>query len=253
MTRSQVVEQLRQRLGPVTLSRDQLVDVPDPLLPLFPFGGLQRGSLVGFGGAGSWSVAMAMTAAATGRNGWAAIVGIESLGLVAAAELGVDLNRLLVIESPGAHRLAAVIATLLESVEVILVQPSRPIGTQAGRRIKAKAKEKGRVVFDLEGAHHWPHAPDLVLTGKAEQWQGIGDGHGYLHLRQVHLNAQGRRSASQARSLSILLPGPTRALEPAPTPASASDSDSGSDSGSVAASEDTPVPLPAAGARLRVV
>ena len=208
MDRSDVVRQLHEQLGPVTLARDQLLDVPEPLLPLFPFGGLPKGFVVGFEGAGSWSIAMSMSAAATGYHGWVGVVGIEEFGLVAAAELGVDLNRVLMVESPGSSQLAPTMAALLEAVDVLIVNPRRPIGAEPARRLKAKATEKGRLIFHLDGARQWPVAPDIVVSSIGQRWDGLDDGHGNLCRRHLDLVTQGRRSAARPRSVSVMAPGP---------------------------------------------
>jgi len=216
MERSDVVRQLHERLGPVTLSRDQLLDVPKPLLPLFPFGGLPKGFIVGFEGAGSWSVAMSMAATVMGDHGWMGIVGIEEFGLVAAAELGVDLNRVLVVESPASSRLAPAMGALLEAVDVLIVKPRRLIGAEPARRIKAKATEKGRLVFHLDGARQWPTTPDIVVRSISQRWEGLDDGHGHLRHRHLDLVAHGRRSAARGRSTSIIVPGPHGGLATSP-------------------------------------
>ena len=44
----QVLRELQDRLGPVTLAKEHLLDVPEALQSLFPFGGLQRGQSIGF-------------------------------------------------------------------------------------------------------------------------------------------------------------------------------------------------------------
>lgn len=208
MAHSEVLRELQDRLAPVTLAREQLLAVPEPLLPLFPFGGLQKGQSVGFRGSGSWSVAMAMAGTLAGNDGWMAVVGIEELGLAAVAELGVRLDRLLLIETTPPAQLATVVAALVGAVGVIALSPNRDVGHRDARRLTARARERGTTLFHLDGGRHWSQALDLMITTKPEHWEGIGQGHGHLRWRRLSVEAIGRRSSARRRRVSVLLPGP---------------------------------------------
>ncbi len=210
------LRQLRDQLAPVTLPQEQLLDVPAPLRTLFPHGGLQRGTSVGFAGPGSTSVALAVAAAALGDDRWMAVVGVEELGLLAAAELGVRLDRLLVVSETGSDRLATVIAALLDAVDIVALDPRRPIGGRAARRLTARARERGTVLFHLDGGRSWPEAVSLTLTARPEGWTGLGAGHGHLQHRRMSITAGGRRSSARPRRTTVLLPGPGGACVEAP-------------------------------------
>ncbi|MGF1599594.1 MAG: hypothetical protein ACFCVK_22220 [Acidimicrobiales bacterium] len=203
-----VLERLRTRLGPVTLAREHLLEAPEPLLPLVGGHGLQRGHSVGFDGPGSWSVALALAATAAGADGWTAVVGVEELGLVAASELGVRLDRLLLVESMPSTQLAEVLAVLVETVDVVMVDPRRPVGHRDARRLSARSREQGSVLFHLDGGRTWPLALDLTLTVVDQRWEGLGRGHGLLRQRRLTVEASGRRSAAGRRRTTVLLPGP---------------------------------------------
>lgn len=199
---------LEQQVAPVTLANEQLLPVPDALGPLFPLGGLQRGWSLGFNGNGGWSLAMAMLGAAVGADGWAACVGLEEFGLVAADELGVHLDRLLMVETPPSEHLASVIASLVEVVDVICLGPTPAIGLRAGRRLMARAREQNAVLFHLDGGRSWPHPLDVDLQTEVGRWRGIGQGYGSLATRPVAVRSSGRRSMAQPRRVDVLLPGP---------------------------------------------
>lgn len=202
------LEQLRGRVAPVTLAADQLLAVPGALQPLFAGGGLPRGSSVGFTGAGSWSVALALAASALGVGGWLAVLGVEELGLVAAAELGVRLDRVLVVSSVASAQLGLVAATLMEAVDVIALHPRSMVSTRDARRLTARARERGTVLFHLDGGRHWPEALDLSVTVAPSRCEGIGEGHGHLQIRQLEVATTGRRAASRQRRASVLVGGP---------------------------------------------
>ena len=79
-----------------------------PSRPLLPGGGLRRGATVSVtaaaGVGGATSLALALVAEASRAGSWVAAVGLPSLGLVAADELGVALERLVLVAAPGARR-----------------------------------------------------------------------------------------------------------------------------------------------------
>lgn len=214
----QTVRELQNRLAPVTLSREQLLTVPEPLLPLFPFGGLQPGLSVGFEGVGSTSVALGLAASVLGNDRWMAVIGVEELGLLAASELGIRLDRLLLIGSTGISQLAPVVAALIEAVDVIALQPRRRVGPRDARRLAARARERGTVLLHLDGGRTWPEALDLRIIATAERWDGLGQGHGHLQQRRLTVASTGRRSSARRRQVSILAPGPDGRLAPAPAP-----------------------------------
>lgn len=207
---------LEQQVAPVTLAAEQLLAVPDAVAGLFPQRGLQRGWSVGFSGAAGWSLALAMLGSAIGDDGWAACVGLEALGLVAAQELGVKLDRLLMVETPEPAQLPSVVASLVEVVDVVCLGPTPSIGTRDGRRLMARAREQDAVLFHLDGGRSWPHPLDAQLTTSAGAWTGVGWGHGSLRTRQVTVQTSGRRSMAQPRRLDVLLPGPDGPPVPVP-------------------------------------
>lgn len=205
---------LEQQVAPVTLANEQLLSVPDAVSGLFPRNGLQRGWSVGFTGNGGWSVALAMLGAAVGGDGWAACVSLEGLGLVAAEEVGVKLDRLLMVETPGPEHLASVIASLIEVVDVICLGPTPSIGIRDARRLMARAREQNAVLFHLDGGRSWPQPLDVDLEIVAGRWSGVGRGHGSLAARPLLIRSSGRRSMAQPRQVEVLLPGPDGLVAP---------------------------------------
>lgn len=218
-------------MAPVTQAGQRLLPVPEPLAPLFPSGGLQRGWSVGVTGIGGWSLALALLGPTLGSDGWAAGVGAEELGLVAGGESGVPLSRLLMVESPGTVHQSQVVAALIEVVDVICLGPLAPFGAREARRLAARAREQEAVLIHLDGGRSWPQGLDVTLTVEVGPWSGIGDGHGHLRSRPAAVTATGRRSMARARRVEVLLPGPggglaaatsnSAATTPAPAPTTA--------------------------------
>ncbi|MEM9612401.1 MAG: hypothetical protein AAF962_21505 [Actinomycetota bacterium] len=206
---------LQERVAPVTLSREHTRPVPDPLAPLFAVGGLPQGQVIGFTGAGSWSIALALAGTALGEDGWLATVGVEDLGLLAAAEYGVRLDRLLLVTTPPADRLAATVAALTEAVDLVALAPHRTLGHSQARRLAATCRERGTNLLLLDGGRRWPLPTDLTITTTPERWEGIGQGHGHLQQRRLTVEAVGRRAAARVRRITVLAPGPGGGVAPA--------------------------------------
>ncbi|MFV0257145.1 MAG: hypothetical protein ACK5PP_01680 [Acidimicrobiales bacterium] len=207
--------QLRTRVRPVSLACHHLLPVPEPIADLFPAGGLQQGSSVGFRGPGGHALALALAASALGTTGWMAAVGAEDVGWVAAAELGVPLERLLVVSSASASHHPTVLAALVETMDVILLGPGPPVGHRNARRITARIRERGTVMFHLDGGRGWPDPLDLVCTTADPRWEGVGVGHGHLRHRWLSVGLEGRRAPGRVRPVTVGLPGPGGGLTPA--------------------------------------
>jgi len=130
---------LAERVRPVAWAGEQLLAVEDCLAPLLPRAGLVRGSVVGVGGPlAVTSLAMALMARAMRAGSWVAVVGLERLGLTAVEELGVPLERLVLVAAPEPAHWAATVAALVEGFDVVLagpparVRPVDPVPPAAG-------------------------------------------------------------------------------------------------------------------------
>ncbi len=218
---------------PVALAASRTLPVEDALAPLLPEGGLRRGSVLAVDGAtAATSVALALVGAASRRGSWVAALGMPRLGIVAAAQLGVDLERLVLVPlgsgkaggGPAGGRPAGgrpaggvpaggvqwpvVAAALLEGVDVLLLRLPGRVRTADARRLVARARERGAVLVVVGDRPAWPEASDLTLTVEAARWEGLGCGHGYLQARLVEVTAVGRRGAARPRRARLWLPGP---------------------------------------------
>ena len=193
---------LRETVGPVSLAGEQVLPVLSALQGLLPGGALRRGSTVTV--AGSTSLAMALVAAPSVSGSWCAAVGLPSLGLVATAELGVSLERLAVVAAPG-ESWPAVVAALIDGLDVVVVRPPGRVRSSQVRRLAARARERGAVLVPL--CPEWEGA-DVRLTVVRSEWQGPGQGHGHLRARRLEVRAQGRGAAARPRQVGLWLPGP---------------------------------------------
>lgn len=181
--------------------RSRMLPVHPAIAGLLPWDGLRRGATVVV--RGSTSLLFALLARATETGSWAALVGMPNLGLRAAAELGVAVERLALVRHPGTN-LPKVVAALLDGVDLVAVDPTRLADAQL-RRLSARARHRGAV---LVSTGSWPGA-DLELTKETAAWTGLGDGHGHLSTRETQVRARGRGAASRPTEAWLRLPTTT--------------------------------------------
>lgn len=225
---------LGQRARPVSLAVERGLPVLPALAPLVPDGALARGSVVGVAGPGATALGLGLVAAASAAGAWTVVVGVPDLGLVAAAEAGLALDRTVLVAPPPPEQWATVVAALAESVEVLVVRADVRVRPGDLRRLRTHLRGRGGVLVRLPGRGEWPEAPDLVLRVTDPSWRGaVGvdrvDGAGRLRARRVVVEAEGRGRAARPRRRELWLPGVDG--RPAPVLPSPAERDQGSPEG----------------------
>lgn len=180
---------------------DRTLAVADAFRPLLPHG-LRRGSVVEL--PQSTSLAFAVLARASAAGSWVALVGLPDAGWVAAAELGIDLERVAVVPNPGPD-LPAVLATLIDGVDIVVVGPraAAVLGLADRRRIEARLRDRGSVMVSLG---QWPGAAARIVPAEL-RWTGLGCGYGRLRRSVASVRSEGRGSFGRNRSLSLEVQG----------------------------------------------
>lgn len=202
------VSLLRERIAAMQQRRaePETLPAPGPLASLFPDGGLRTGASYVVD-ARSASLLLALLAPASAEGAWCAVVGVPDLSVEAAEEHGIDLSRLVLIPRPGERWLQAA-AAACEVFPLVALRPPRRVRENEAARLDARLRDRGGVLLTL-GA--WPGAEGTLTTG-AEEWLGIGRGHGLLSGREVTVSLSGRRTP-RSPSVRVLLPGPHGRLE----------------------------------------
>lgn len=172
--------------------------VPPPLADLLP-DGLRRGATTTV--LGSTSLALGVLAHACASGAWAVAVGHPRLGLLAAAQAGVDLARFALVPDPGPDA-ATVLAALVDGIDVVLVGPDAPLADADRRRLSARARERGAALVTTVA---WPGA-HVVLEAGAARWSGVGAGDGRLRTCALTVRRTGRGSAAVPTSADVVLP-----------------------------------------------
>jgi hypothetical protein len=213
------LEALDERIRPVALAKDQLLPVPGPFEPLLPWGGLRRGSTVSVtapGVGGSTSLALALVAAASQAGSWLAAVGLPSLGLVAAEEAGVALERLVLVASPERAAWGSVVAALVDGFDLLLLHTGRGgVRPTDARKLVARARERGTVLLQLGPG--WEGEADVALRLTDARWFGLDDGYGHLDARRVTVEVTGRGAAARPRRHELWLPAHDGPVAPVTT------------------------------------
>lgn len=186
-----------------------------PVLPqlrgLLP-DGLRRGQVVSVEGLGALPLALVAGAvpiqgAVPFSDRWCGVVGMPECGVLAAAGLGADLDRLLLVDDPG-ERWPEVAATLLTAVDVVLLRPPSRPPIAVVRRLMALARQHGAaLVVAGEMAGSWDGA-QVRLRVASSLWTGLATGHGNLRGRRVKIVAEGRGAGGRPRASWLWLPGP---------------------------------------------
>jgi len=185
---------------------DRLLPVLPGVASVLPQGALRRGSTLAV--TGSTSLVLALVAQASQEGSWAALVGLPGVGLLAAAQLGVDLGRLALVPHPGGDA-ATVLGALVDGVDIVVLGRQLALVDADRRRLMARARERGTVLIS---AAPWPGA-QVVLTAERTRWSGLGDGDGYLRACELTVTRSGRGDSTSAR-LRISLPGGLSARSP---------------------------------------
>jgi hypothetical protein len=182
------------------------LDAPDRTLPvipefrpLLPGRSLRRGSTVAVSGA--TSVVLGLLAAASKTGSWCAVVGMPALGLRAAAEAGIALERLALVPYPGPDW-SAVVAAMLDGVDMVVIAPGGPVAVSVTSRLAARARQRGSVLIAYG---RWPGA-DVVLDSTQSRWEGLSQGAGRLHRRQLTVVLRGRGAAARKNAATLWWP-----------------------------------------------
>ncbi|MEV0269797.1 hypothetical protein AB0H43_13545 [Hamadaea sp. NPDC050747] len=181
---------------------------PEPELPiaaelrsLLPWTGLRRGTVVAVHS--SALALLALLGEASKNGAWISFVGFPHLGIAAAAEAGIVLERVILVPQPGAKWLE-VMAIMLDGTQIVVapVPPGGVTDAQA-RTLAARARQRGSVIVPFGPG--WPGA-DLTIERTAARWQGLAMGHGRLRWMEADYVTRGRGSAMRPRRCTISLP-----------------------------------------------
>ncbi len=204
---------LEEQVRPGALARERLLPVVAELEPLLPLGGLARGSVVATRGPAATSLALALVAGASAAGSWLGVVAMPSLGLSAAYELGVALERLFLVAEPPPRQWGEIVAAVADGADLVLSRAPATLAAGDVRRVERRLSSRGATLVLAEGeGGARGFSPDLVLTTDDVVWEGIEPGWGRLVARRLTVEVAGRR-AGRATRTELWLPGPSGRVE----------------------------------------
>ncbi|WP_207947809.1 hypothetical protein [Occultella glacieicola] len=189
------------------LDTERVLPVPPALAPLFPYGGIRRGT--GVQVTGSTSLLLRLAAAAGGAGAWCAVVALPDVGLAAAAEAGLPLDRVVVVPRPGPDS-PSVVGALVDGFDVLVLGDCTALADRDRRLLASRARTRGSVLLTTTP---WPGS-ELVLDAGDRVWRGVGRGAGVLRTEEITVVAYGRGVAA-ARPVRIRIgPGGVETAAP---------------------------------------
>jgi hypothetical protein len=145
---------------------------------------------------------------------WSGVAGIPELGIAAAAAMGVNPGRMMLVPEPGT-KWAEVASTMLDACEMVLLRPPGRVPAVLRRRLETAARKNGAALIV---AGEWDGAPLRLSVGR-QRWEGVGDGYGRLRAQLAEVVAEGRGTYAWPRRAWLWLPGPDGTVTAAAAPA----------------------------------
>jgi hypothetical protein len=190
-----VLDQLRERVsamegGPARLEV--------PVLPALS--GLVSLRTGGSYAVDSASLALALVAGASAAGEWVGFAGWSDFGAEAAAGLGVDLGRTVLVPQAGEHWLE-VAAALVDVLKVVVLRPPARVDAKSAGVLDARLRKRSAVLVVWGD---WPRC-EARLSLEDARWSGPEDGDGRLRSREVRVAVR-RGSAPPVRA-ELAFPG----------------------------------------------
>lgn len=165
---------------------EPVLPVPEDLSHLLPGGGLKPGTTISV--TDSLVLLLALAAPTSEQGAWCAAVGFPMIGALAAEELGIDLERFVLIPDAGPQWLT-VVGALMDATSLVLLHPPTTATASDLRRLSTRARERKVVLL----THGSTESAEVELRVTGTRWKGLGQGHGRLSSRELTVQASGRR------------------------------------------------------------
>lgn len=172
-----VLEQLRERVA--AMERRPAVE-PVPTLPgLADILPLHAGATYAVDSA---SLGMALAAGASQAGEWVGFAGCADFGAEAAAELGISLERTVLVPDPGEHWLE-VTAALVDVLRVVVLRPPAHVDERTAGLLDARLRTRSAVLV-VHG--RWPRV-EARMSIEESAWRGPEHGSGQLLERRTRV------------------------------------------------------------------
>jgi hypothetical protein len=193
-----VVDQLRERVAAMERrpAAERIPTLPG-LADILP---LHAGATYAVDSA---SLALAAAAGASAAGAWVGFAGFRDFGAEAAAELGIELSRTVLVPDPGEHWLE-VTAALVDVLRVVVLRPPTSVDERTAGVLDSRLRKRSAVLV-VQG--RWPRVA-ARLGVEESVWSGPGRGTGQLEERRVRVALH--RGARPTRHADLAWPGAHR-------------------------------------------
>lgn len=155
------------------------------------------------------SLALALAVDAAAEGSWVAVVDVPALGLEAAEEFGIPLERVVRVDPgtrrPGAATWAELLAAVLDGFEVVITRVPGSVSAGLARKVQTRLTTREAVVITVGRGGEL--SVDVELRATDPRWEGVEIGAGHLRGRRVTVTSSGRRVPT-SRTATMWLPGP---------------------------------------------
>ena len=197
-----VVEQLRERMAAME-QKPALQPVPtlSGIADLVP---LHAGATYAVDSA---SLALGLVAGASQAGEWVGFAGCADFGAEAAAELGIELSRTVLVPDPGEHWLE-VTAALVDVLRVVVLRPPASVDERTAGILDSRLRTRSSVLV-VHG--RWPRV-EARLSIEQSGWSGPVSGSGQLQERRARVVVH--RGARPPQRADLTWPGLLRVDSP---------------------------------------
>jgi len=178
---------------------------PLPTLPvspdlraMFPEGGLVRGRTVLCGGDAAVALALRIVSQPTQAGSWLGVVGVHNIGVQAASEQGVALQRVVFVQ-PATSRAewVSTVAAAADGFDVLMLEVPHGITVADARRVQTRIQSRRNALVLIGATQKLAlqsvFQADVVIDTTTTQWNGIERGAGHVQSREVCVTVSGRR------------------------------------------------------------
>jgi hypothetical protein len=173
--------------------------VSDVVRSFIPEGQLIRGRVVACSGDAALSVALLLVAHATQEGSWLAVIGVQHIAILAVAERGVALERLVLVHPPQQSKeWSTTVAAVVDGFDLVIMSVPRGVSPSDVRRVHTRIQARQSIAIIVNNDSSGVKSsqlfhPDVVLHTTTSQWIGADQGAGFLQHRDVRVQVSGRR------------------------------------------------------------
>ena len=140
---------LAERVAPLALAGERTLPVAEAFAELFPERGLVRGRTLACSGQAATSLALALAAPAVAAGSWLAAIDVPTIGLDAASEFGIALERVVAVRADAVRRWPDVVAAAADGFDLLIARVPADVSPSAMRKVATRLRQRDVVMLVL--------------------------------------------------------------------------------------------------------